>query len=284
MTLEGLTGTDIADVTEIVRVSATSFYHGMKILEPGRRAAMYGVYAFCRAVDDIADDDHAPLSQKCYGLEIWRQRIAALYAGKADDAITRVLRAGAKAYQLQQPDFIAIIDGMEMDAGDPIVAPSLQFLDLYCDRVASAVGRLSVRVFGDASNPAQQVAHALGRALQLTNILRDVAEDAARGRLYLPHEYLIEAAVPLSANAALASPNLPQVCARVAETADSYFDQAATAMRLCDRRAMRPAKLMAASYRPLLGILRAKNFTYSQPRVSLPKYKKLLLAAQLYLP
>ncbi len=275
---------DIAEVTAIVRDSATSFYHGMKILEPRRRTAMYGIYAFCRKVDDIADDDDVPLSEKREALETWRQRVAALFAGHADDAITRVLRASAVAYQLHEADFIGIVDGMEMDAGEPIVAPPLPVLDLYCDRVASAVGRLSVCVFGDAGAAAQEVAYALGRALQLTNILRDVWEDAQRGRLYLPYEYLVGESVPVNVNGALNSANLPAACERVAILADAYFEQAIAAMRHCQRRAMRPARLMAASYRPLLRILRANQFVYSGQRVSLPKYKKLLLAARLYLP
>jgi len=284
MSFAGVADSDIADVTAIVRDSATSFYHGMKILEADRRAAMYGIYAFCRKVDDIADDDDVPFPEKRQALEVWRQRVAALFAGDADDAITRVLRASAVAYELREADFIGIIDGMEMDAGEPIVAPRLPVLDLYCDRVASAVGRLSVCIFGDTSAAAQDVAYALGRALQLTNILRDVWEDAKRGRLYLPYEYLVEEYVPVTVAAALESPQLPQVCAKLADLADGYFAQAEAAMRRCPRRAMRPAKLMAASYRPLLRILRAGNFAVTEHRVSLPKYKKLLLAARLYLP
>jgi phytoene synthase len=274
---------DVAEVTAIVRDSATSFYHGMKILKPDRRAAMYGIYAFCRVVDDIADDD-APLEDKRRDLEAWRQRIAGIYAGAANDAASRVLRAAATAYHLRQADFIAIIDGMEMDAGAPIVAPPLPVLDLYCDRVAAAVGRLSVHVFGDDSHHAQDVAHALGRALQLTNILRDVGEDAARGRLYLPQEFLAAEAVPLDARAALASPRLPVVCGQVESLARRYFNEADAAMRLCNARAMRPARLMAASYLPLLDILRRRNFNYASGRVSLPKWRKLMLAAQIYLP
>jgi squalene synthase HpnD len=284
MSLQGLEATDIAEVSAIVRESATSFYHGMKILAAERRAAMYGIYAFCRRVDDVADDDDVELPEKRRALQTWRERVAALFAGLADDAITRVLRASAAAYHLQQEDFLGIIDGMEMDAGEPIVAPPLQVLDLYCDRVASAVGRLSICVFGDNSEAARAVAHALGRALQLTNILRDVWEDAQRGRLYLPYDYLLEAHVPVTPQAALHSAKLPLVCERIAMMAEQYFDQAEASMRLCRRRAMRPARLMAASYRPLLGILRANHFAYSAQRVRLPKYQKLLLAAKLYLP
>jgi phytoene synthase len=283
MSPDGPTGQDIADVTAIVRQSATSFYHGMKILAPDRRDAMYGIYAFCRVVDDIADDT-APLAVKRLALEAWRQKIALIFTGEANDAIDRVLLGAVRAYGLQEADFIAIIDGMEMDAGEPIVAPPLTVLDLYCDRVAAAVGRLSVRVFGDASAKAQDVAYALGRALQLTNILRDVKEDATRGRLYLPHEYLAAEAVPMDAQAALASPGLPHVCAKLEKLARGYFREAEAAMELCDAAAMRPARLMAASYKPLLKILRRRNFDYAAGRVSLPKWRKLALAARLYLP
>ena len=109
-------------------------------------------------------------------------------------------------------------------------------------------------------------------------------EDAQRARLYLPHEYLVEEGVPVTVEGALHSSYLPEVCERVARLAEQYFEQAEAAMRLCQRRAMRPAKMMAASYRPLLGVLRGKRFVYSAQRVSLPKYRKLLLAAQLLLP
>ncbi len=274
---------DIAHVTALVKTAGTSFFYGMKILPAPRRDAMYGIYAFCRVVDDIADEE-APIETKHRELDAWRARIGMLYAGLAQDAITRVLRTAIKEYNLPREDFLSVIDGMEMDAGSPMIAPPLASLDQYCDHVASSVGRLSVRVFGDDSNAAQDLAYSLGRALQLTNILRDVGEDAARGRLYLPFEYLREANIEISPEAALASPALPEVCARVADMAERYFREADSTMELCDQTAMRPAKLMAASYRPLLELLREQNFNYSHGRPSLPKWRKLLLAASAFLP
>jgi len=274
---------DIETVTALVKASGSSFYYAMKMLPAARRDAMYGIYAFCRVVDDIADDA-APFDEKRQGLQAWRERIAAIFGGQAEDPITRVLLEAATLYHLREADFIAIIDGMEMDAGAPIIAPPLAVLDLYCDRVAAAVGRLSVRVFGDESETAQEVAHALGRALQLTNILRDVDEDAARGRLYLPREFLAEAAVPAEPAAAREAKNLPLVCARLAGLAEQNFTRAEAAMALCDAKAMRPAKLMAASYRPLLATLRRQSFAYTDSRVSLPKWRKLALAARILLP
>ena len=273
---------DTAYVTALVKASGTSFYHGMKILPPERRDAMYAIYAFCRVVDDIADEEGLNFAAKQAELEAWRQRIAGLYErGEAECPITRALLIVIRDYHLRRDDFIAIIDGMEMDAGAPIIAPPLAELDLYCDRVASAVGRLSVRVFGDSSPAADEVAHALGRGLQLTNILRDVAEDAERGRIYLPAEFLVEAGVTTDPASLLTAPALPQICARVAEIAEQNFARAHEAMARCDAKAMRPAQMMEASYRPLLDILRRRNFDYAQGRVSLPKWKKLMLAARL---
>lgn len=273
---------DASYVTALVKASGTSFYHGMKILPAARRDAMYAIYAFCRVVDDIADEEGRNFATKQAELEAWRQRIAALYErGAAEGPIPRALLSVVHDYHVRQEDFIAVIDGMEMDAGVPIIAPTLPELDLYCDRVASAVGRLSVRVFGDSSAPADDVAHALGRGLQLTNILRDVPEDAARGRIYLPAEFLHEAGVTTDPAQILNDPNLPQVCEKVAKMAEDNFNRANAAMDRCNVSAMRPARMMEASYRPMLDILKSRRFDYHQGRVSLPKWRKLMLAARL---
>jgi squalene synthase HpnD len=268
---------DLDAVEAIVRAAGTSFYRGMRVLPPDRRNAMYAIYAFCRQVDDIADDDDA-FADKQPRLAAWRERVAGLYRGNADDPVTRVLVAAVQRFDLRRGDFLAVIDGMEMDAETTIVAPDLATLDLYCDRVAAAVGRLSVRAFGDASPAADRVAHSLGRALQLTNILRDVQEDADRGRLYLPREWLDEAGVPHDAQAALCSPGLPVVCARVAVLAHEHFRAAQAAMRQCDAKAMKPARLMGATYAAVLSRLERRGWSQPEKRVSLPAWQKLWLA------
>ena len=148
---------DMRAVEASVRAAGTSFYRGMRVLPPDRRHAMYAIYAFCRIVDDIADEP-GELADKLSRLAAWRDRIAGLYRGEADGPVTRVLVAATRRFDLRQPDFIAVIDGMQMDTETVIVAPDMATLDLYCDRVAAAVGRLSVRAFGDASPAADRVA------------------------------------------------------------------------------------------------------------------------------
>jgi phytoene synthase len=268
---------DLDTVVAVVRNAGTSFYRGMRILPPDRRMAMYAIYAFCRMVDDIADDP-APFETILPRLDAWRARIAGLYAGEAEDAVSRVLLRAIAAFRLRHEDFAAVIDGMQMDAQTTIVAPDLATLDLYCDRVAAAVGRLSVRAFGDGSANADKVAWSLGRALQLTNILRDVHEDAGRGRLYLPAEYLDAAGIPNDPQAALAHPALPGVCARLARDAHRHFAEAHAAMALCDPRAMKPARLMGATYAAVLAQLERRGWDRLDVAAKVPKWRKLWLA------
>ena len=273
-------GADQADldaVEAMVRAAGTSFFRGMRVLPPDRRHAMYAIYAFCRIVDDIVDDPGG-FAAKLPELQAWRRRVADLYRGRADMPVTRVLVRAVGAFRLREGDFLAVIDGMQMDAAEAIVAPDLATLLLYCDRVAGAVGRLSVRAFGDASVDADEVARALGRALQLTNILRDVHEDAGLGRLYLPGEFLTEAGVPADPAAALRSPGLAQVCARVAALAHGYFAEADAAMRRCDARAMRPARLMGATYAAVLARLERRGWARLDRPAKLPKWRKLWIA------
>ncbi len=272
----GAAGSDLAEVERIVRGAGTSFYRGMRILPPDRRAAMYAIYAFCRLVDDIADEP-APLDEKRRQLDAWRARIEALEVGQAEGPVTRMLLLARRQFGLRRVDFLAVIDGMQMDAESVIVAPPFDVLDAYCDRVASAVGRLSVRAFGDASPAADEVAHHLGRALQLTNILRDVGEDAGRGRLYLPREWLTIAGVPLDPAAALADPRVAPVCERMLRAARGHFASAYAAMDRCDRQAMKPARLMAATYGAVLARLERRGWARLSERVSVPAWMKLMI-------
>ncbi len=263
-----------------VEAAGTSFYWAMRLLPQERRDGMYAIYAWCREVDDIADGER-PAALKLAALAAWRDEIEALYGARPRQLVARALHAPMLRYRLRREDFLAVIDGMEMDAREDIRAPDLETLDRYCVRVASAVGHLSVQVFGDASPAAHRVAESLGRALQLTNILRDLDEDARRGRLYLPREILerhgIRVVEPL---AVLRHPALPAVCRDVASIAERHFRDAEQAMTRCNRRAMRPAAVMGAVYRATLRALLRRGWRDPAAAVALSRSLKLWLVVR----
>jgi phytoene synthase len=281
MTVPATTGTDDdqAQAARLVTRSKTSFYAAMRILPAERRDAMFAIYAFCRDVDDIADEP-APHEIKRRELDAWRRDIAAIYAGQPPaKPLARALVEPVRRYGLQRRDFLAVIDGMQMDADRDIRAPGLEQLDLYCARVASAVGKLSVRIFGPLEPRSEEVAEHLGRALQLTNILRDIDEDALRGRLYLPLELLIKAGIRSDDPAeVLDHPALAQVCAEVAQMARARFAAAEGAMRHCRRSTMRPAAMMAAVYRTILARLVRRGWAAPRRPVAISKPMKLWIA------
>ena len=255
--------------------AGSSFYTAMRLLPRERREAMYAVYAFCRSVDDVADDG-GPRAVRAAELDRWRAEIDALYEGRPTDRV-RALVEPIRRFGLKREDFQAVIDGMAMDAVEDIVAPSEAVLDLYCDRVASAVGRLSVRIFGMPEADGVRLAWHQGRALQLTNILRDIDEDAGRGRLYLPREKFAAIGLPDPTPAsALAHPRLAEVCAAVAAEADAHYRATWAIIARSPRAATKAARLMAAAYRLYLDAVVARGWAPPRARV---KPGKLALVA-----
>ena len=256
------------------RASGSSFYAAMRIMPKAQREAMFEIYSFCRAVDDIADDDY-PRDVRLDQLRHWRADIDALYSGTVAQQLRGLARA-IRGFNLQREDFIAVIDGMEMDVVSTMRAPNLATLDLYCDRVASAVGRLSVRVFGMEKEAGLALAHHLGRALQLTNILRDLDEDAAIGRLYLPREALRDAGIITSEPAVtLASPAIGQACAPVVARAKRHFVEAEAIIARSAHRAMRTPRIMAAAYRMVLDQMIARGWQAPRAPVRLRRWQFL---------
>jgi len=256
------------------RASGSSFYAAMRILPRARREAIFEIYGFCRAVDDVADA-HGPREPRLAALAQWRADVHALYAGEPP-ARLRGLVEPVRCYDLGREDFLAIIAGMEMDVTADIRAPDFSTLDLYCDRVASAVGRLCVNVFGMEAEAGTALAHQLGRALQLTNILRDLDEDAARGRLYLPREALEAAGIRIDDPAlVLIHPALGAACAPVIERAKNHFRAADAIMDRSPRGVIRAPRIMAEAYKRILTRLVERGF--SAPRVPVRLNKPLLL-------
>jgi len=256
--------------------SGSSFYAAMRILPQEQREAMFQIYSFCRQVDDIADSE-GPREERRAALQQWREDIDALYRGHPPPRL-RDYASSVQRFGLQREDFLAIIDGMEMDVLQDIRAPDLATLDLYCDRVASAVGRLSVRVFGLPREDGILLALELGRALQLTNILRDIDEDASIGRLYLPREGLLEAGItstdPLKV---VADPALPKVCAPLVARAREHFEKADEVMRRNPRRLIRAPRIMSKYYRAILELLVGRGFANPRKPVRLNKMARIAI-------
>jgi squalene synthase HpnD len=256
------------------RASGSSFYTAMRVLPGAQRRAMFEIYSFCRQVDDIADST-SPRALRREQLKQWREDIDALYAGRPC-ARTQGLHDPVRDFGLRREDFHAIIDGMEMDVLTEIRAPEETTLDLYCDRVASAVGRLSVRVFGMNERDGLSLAHHLGRALQLTNILRDLDEDARAGRLYLPAEALRAAGIATTEPfSALASPTLAKACAALVDRARSHFAEAECIMARNPRRVVRAPRIMADAYRLILDCLTDRGWEAPRRPISLPRTRLL---------
>jgi squalene synthase HpnD len=272
MTIE----TAAADTNYGNTASSSSFYAAMRILPHDQREAMFQIYSFCRQVDDIADSD-GPREGRLAQLQQWREDIDALYKGHPPRRL-RDYAPSVQKFGLQREDFLAIVDGMEMDVPKDIRAPDLATLDLYCDRVASAVGRLSVRVFGLPHQDGLLLAHHLGRALQLTNILRDIDEDAAIGRLYLPREELQNAGISSTDPLHVAcDPALPQACAPLVQRARAHFEKADEIMSRNPRRIVRAPRIMSKYYRTILELLVERGFANPRKPVRLNKMAKIAI-------
>ena len=265
------TGT-LASPVPLARIAASSsFYTAMRVLPRERRDAMHAIYAFCRKVDDIADDPGPSAEERRQGLDAWRADLAALYAGDPP-ARTQELVEPVRRFGLRQDDFLAVIDGMQMDVEADIVAPDYDTLDVYCDRVASAVGRLSVCIFGMEETPGRNLAHHLGRALQLTNILRDLDEDAAVGRLYLPSNALERAGIDTRTPAeVLEHPAIDTACRWIAGIAHQHYRRADEIMSARPKGRLRAPRLMSAVYGEILVRMERQGWTAPRTRVKLGK-------------
>lgn len=262
--------------------SGSSFYSSFRFLPPEQRRAITALYAFCREVDDVVDETRDPaLARRT--LDWWRTELAALYAGQATHPVLCALAPHVTAFDLPHNLLAEIIDGMEMDLQQ---TRYLDFtgLSLYCYRVASVVGLLAAGIFGYRDAQTEKYAHDLGMAFQLTNIIRDVGEDARRGRIYLPIDELKQFNVPAAdiLNARY-SDNFTALMQFQYQRAERYYQEALAHLPACDRKSQRPGLIMAAIYRTLLEEIRAENFQVLHQRISLPPTRKLWLAAKTWI-
>jgi phytoene synthase len=259
--------------------SGSSFYYSFLFLEPLRRQAITALYAFCREVDDVVDECH-DISIASTKLAWWRQEIDRVANGQPQHPVGQALQGVSGQFNLPAEQLLEIIDGMEMDLQQ---SRYLDFkgLSLYCYRVASVVGLLAAEIFGYQDRQTQKYAHDLGMAFQLTNIIRDIGEDARRGRIYIPMDELKQFNVPAAdiLNAKY-SDNFSALMQFQYERAQQYYEQAFAQLPAVDRKNQRPGLIMAAIYRTLLDEIRAENFQVLHQRIALTPVRKLWLAAK----
>jgi phytoene synthase len=257
--------------------SGSSFYYSFLFLPAQRRRAITALYAFCREVDDVVDECPDP-QLAATKLAWWRQELAKLYAGQPEHPVTQALLPVLGEFNLPQEQLLEIIDGMEMDLQQTRYL-DFKALSLYCYRVASVVGLLAAEIFGTQDRQTQKYAHDLGMAFQLTNIIRDVGEDARRGRVYLPIDELQRFDVPVADILnARQTDNFRRLMEFQIERAEQYYAQAMAALPAIDRKAQRPGLVMAAIYRTLLEEIKRDGCLVLTQRTSLTPLRKLWIA------
>ncbi|TAH47007.1 MAG: squalene synthase HpnD [Betaproteobacteria bacterium] len=257
--------------------SGSSFYYSFMFLPPERRQAITALYAFCREVDDVVDECH-DLSIAQTKLEWWRQEVARVYGGTPTHPVGHALKDVNAGFNLPQEQLLEIIDGMAMDLSQTRYL-DFKALQLYCYRVASVVGLLAAEIFGYRDRQTLKYAHDLGLAFQLTNIIRDVGEDARRGRIYLPIEDLQRFDVPArDILEARYSDAFRELMSFQAQRAEQFYEQAFASLPAVDRKAQRPGLVMAAIYRTLLREIAADGFQVLDRRTSLTPLRKVWLA------
>jgi phytoene synthase len=257
--------------------SGSSFYYAFLFLPAAKRAAITAFYAFCREVDDVVDDMVDP-SVAATKLQWWRAEVAQAFAGKASHPVLQALVPLAEQHDIGQRHLQAVIEGCQMDLDQTryLDYPNLQ---RYCHLVAGEVGEVAAHIFGQTQPQTTGYAHTLGQALQLTNIIRDVGEDARRGRIYLPMSELKQFEVP--AQEILKGQYSPRFTALMqfqARRAHALYDSALSQLPAADRRRQKPGLMMASIYRSLLREIEASDFAVLHQRISLTPLRKLWLA------
>ena len=267
-------------VEDVVRCAGTSFYWSMRFLPKNKRLAMYAIYAFCREVDDLVDNK-GDIEEKISGLNMWRDEIKFLYQGSPRNKVSQALLNPVREFTLNEEDFFAVIDGMEMDASEFVRISNMKELNLYCDRVASAVGRLSLQVFGIGGEVGKALALSQGQALQLTNILRDIDEDAKCNRLYIPNDLLLSYGIKdKELDLIFLNPSFEKVCNDLAIIAENQFYRADELVAKCEAKLIRPAIMMMEIYRQIFIRLKRRGWQNLSHPVGLSKLHKILIACR----
>ena len=273
------------NIKRIVKKSGTSFFWSMRFLPFGKRNAMYTIYAFCRHIDDIVDGDK-DVSEKLELIEAWKQEINNIYDKKIPATeIGRKIYKNCMRFKLPKEEFVRLINSISMDLPTPLRAPSMEQFNEYCRGVAGVPGNLSLRVFGVKDEALiEKLSTTLGNALQITNILRDVKEDAQAGRLYIPKEMLEKAGItttdPLSV---VVHPNLAKAREELAKIAAEDYSVSYQLLKNLDKKITRPVLMMANIYKHYFDMMQNRGWEIISPKPQINKFKKLSLALKAFM-
>jgi len=266
---------------DVTRQSASSFYYALRLLPPVRRKALYAVYAFCRAVDDAVDEAEAGAASQL--VAEWRAELERCYQGAPLHPVTVALAVSLEQFPVPKSALCAVIDGVEMDLLKSRYATFAE-LELYCRRVASAVGLASIEIFGYTNPAARDYAVDVGLALQLTNILRDLSEDAERDRIYLPAEDLVAFGIPEEdLLRGVYNRRFCQLMEFECERARRYYASAETKLPAEDAASLRPAEVMRRTYAQVLDRIVAERYFVFGRRLGLSRTRKVALAASMWI-
>ncbi|MBQ8630915.1 MAG: squalene/phytoene synthase family protein [Alphaproteobacteria bacterium] len=272
------------NIKQIVKKSGTSFFWSMRFLPTAQRNAMYTIYAFCRHIDDIVDGD-SPMAEKIDLLQAWREEMDNIFDKKVPTTeIGRKIYKNCMRFKLPKEEFLHLIDSIGMDVPNPVQAPDLNKFYRYCRGVAGVPGSLTLRILGCKDEQViNDLATSLGNALQITNILRDVKEDALNNRLYIPREYLEKAQITVTdPMSVVVDKNLVVAREELARQAKDNYAKADKLIPQLDKKISRHVRMIESIYRRYFDMMENRGWEVISPKPSLGKFKKLSLALRAY--
>ena len=261
----------------IIKYPKSSFYWGMKILDSKKRNAMFAIYAFCKKVDSIADSREIN-KKKISKIKKLRKEINEIFKNNLNNNFNKTLKYYIDVHKLKKKYFLDIVKGVEMDINNIMICPNKKIFNLYCYRVAGAVGLISLQIFGDYNKKTKSFGLYLAKALQITNILRDINQDKTMGRMYIPKEILNKAGIKSKKIIfILKNKKFPEACKNLAKIADLNFNLADKQLKFCSKKKLKSAVIMMDTYKLLLNKLKQKGWVNLKEKVTLTKFEKLFL-------
>ena len=261
----------------IIKYPKSSFYWGMKILEKERRESMFVIYAFCKKADSIADSRELK-NKKIKKINELKKEINEIFKNNLNNNFSKILKCSIEKYKLNKQYFLDIIKGVEMDIDGIMICPNKKTFNLYCYRVAGAVGLLSLKIFGDYNQRTKRFGLYLAKALQITNILRDIKQDKIMGRMYIPKEILNSVGIKTNKIILiLKNKKFPIACTKLAALADLNFQYADKQLKFCSQKKLKSAILIMNTYKLLLKKLKKKGWENLEEKVNLTKLEKFFL-------